>query len=127
MVSWSQIDAIAQTLPEVDCLTEGRRTWSVRGKGIAWERPLRPKEIAELGDDIPSGDIIAFHVADESIKRALIADRPEAFFTIRHFDGYPAVLTIRTKLRVSEVRELLTDGWWLKAPPALRKLHPELQ
>jgi hypothetical protein len=127
MVSWAQIDAIAQSLPEVDCLTDDRRTWSVRGKGIAWERPLRTKERAELGPLAPAGDIIAFHVADESIKRALIADRPEAFFTIRHFDGYPAVLTIRTKLRVSEVRELLTDGWWLKATPALRKLHPELQ
>lgn len=126
MVSWAQIDAIALSLPEVECLNDGRRTWSVRGKGIAWERPLRPKEAAELGAAAPTGDIIAFHVADESIKHALIADRPKAFFTIRHFDGYPAVLTLRTKLRVNEVRELLTDGWYLNAPPTLRKLHPDL-
>jgi hypothetical protein len=126
MVSWAQIDAVATTLPEVECVVTDRRSWAVRGKAIAWERPLRPKEAGALGSAAPQGDIIAIHVADEGVKQALIQHRPEAFFTIDHFKGYPAVLALRTKLRVSEVRELFTDGWYLKAPAALRKLHPEV-
>ena len=126
MVSWAQIDALASALPEVECLNDGRRSWAVRGKGIAWERPLRPKEVALLGDAAPVGDIIAIHVADEGIKQALIAAQPETFFTIEHFNNYPAVLALRTKLKVADARELFADGWRIKAPASLRKLHPDL-
>lgn len=126
MVSWAQIETIASALPEVECVNDGRRSWAVRGKGIAWERPLRPKEAALLGDAAPVGDIIAIHVADEGIKQALIAAQPSTFFTIDHFNGYPAVLALRTQLRVADVRELFHDGWRIKAPASLLNLHPEL-
>lgn len=126
MVSWAQIDAIASELPELDCREDARHSWAVRGKAVAWERPLRPKEAALLGDSAPTGDIIAIHVADEGIKQALIATQPNVYFTIDHFNGYPAVLALRTNLRATDVRELFRDAWRLKAPHSLRKLHPEI-
>ena len=43
----------------------------------------------------------------------------EAFFTIPHFDGYPAVLIQLRAVTKRALREALVDGWLACAPPAL--------
>ena len=43
---------------------------------------------------------------------------PGVFFTIPHFDGYPAVLVRLDVIEPDLLREVITDAWILKAPEA---------
>jgi hypothetical protein len=60
-------------------------------------------------------------VEDLGEKEAVLAANPKAFFTIPHFDGYPAVLIQLKKVTKRALREALTDGWLACAPPRLTK------
>ena len=93
MATWDDVARICLALPETtEGTSRGSRRWLVRDKGFVWERPLRGKDVAELGDAAPTGPVVAAYVPDEGAKRALIVDEPDVYFTTSHFDGYPAVL-----------------------------------
>jgi hypothetical protein len=67
-----------------------------------------------------------FHVEDEGAKSALVAERPDLFFTSEHFNGYPAVLTRiawLTSISRPEMEELVTEAWLSLAP---QRLAPQL-
>ena len=90
MATWDDVREIAMALPEAEETTKwGNRTWAVR-RGFVWERPLRPKDVEEVGEQ--TGPILGARVAHEHEKQALLAEDPEVFFTTSHFDGYPAIL-----------------------------------
>ena len=107
------------SLPEA--VGDGSRHWSVRDKPLAWERPLRPRDIAELGDAAPTGAILCVRTDGEGGKQEWLADNPDACFTTAHFTGYPAVLVRLSRIPVTELRELLTDAWRVQAPKRLVK------
>lgn len=119
MASWKDVARIVAELPET--AEPSPRTWRVRKKLIAWERPLRKADVEALGDDAPDGDILGARVADEGVKFALIADDPAVFFTTPHFDGYPAVLVRLGAIRVADLEELITEAWLAQAPKTLAK------
>ena len=112
---------IASGLPEVTQVeTHGNRTWSVAGKAFAWEQPISKADIRRYGEEpAPGGPIFAVRVDDLIEKEAVLAGEPEAFFTIPHFDGYPAILIQLRKVSRSALREAIIDGWLACAPPAL--------
>ena len=127
------VAAMAMELPEV---TEGiswsHRTWSVGKKSFAWERPLTKADIRRFGDDpIPDGELVAVRVEDLHEKEAVLAAHPKAFFTISHFDNYPAVLIQLKKVGKRELREALVDAWLARAPAKLARdyvaAHPSLR
>jgi hypothetical protein len=120
-VTLADVARIASGLPEViQGERHGNRTWSVAGKAFAWERPFSKADIRRFGEEpAPDGPILAVRVDDLVEKEAVLAGEPEVFFTIPHFDGYPAILIQLKKVSRPALREAIIDGWLSCAPPAL--------
>jgi hypothetical protein len=94
------------------------------------ERPSRGSagsaraDIRRFGDaTLPDGPILAVRVDDLGEKDAALAAQPKAFFTIPHFDGYPAVLIQLKAVTKRALREALVDGWLACAPPDLAEVY----
>jgi hypothetical protein len=125
VITVDEVARMALELPEVsEGVSWGHRTWVVRGKGFAWERPFSKADIRRFGDEAPpDGSILAIRVADLGEKEAMIAENPAAFFTIPHFDNYAAILVQLKKVTKKALREALLDGWLACAPPALTEAY----
>ena len=123
MATWDDVSRMCRALPETteETSREGHRQWKVRDKSFVWERPLRRKDVAELGDAAPAGPVVAAHVPDEGAKAALIAAEPGVYFTTSHFNGYAIILVELEKIDVAELRELLVEAWLARAPKRLAK------
>ena len=119
MATLDDVNRLACELPEVvESTSYGNRSWKVKGKSFAWERPLGKKDRADLGDAAPAGTIVGVRVADGDEKQLLLDSAP-ACFTIPHFDGYPAVLIMLDDVDIDELAEFVTDAWLCMAPPKL--------
>jgi hypothetical protein len=106
------VEEIGTSLPEtVVDLWYGKPALKIAGKGFIHLQ-------GRTGDDvlsIPSPD-----------KHDLMAAQPDVYFETPHHAGSPWVLVHLSKITKAELRELLTDAWRLKAPPAVRKAHPDV-
>lgn len=120
MATWDDVDRLARELPDVvaGSDTNGLK-WEVHKKYFAYERPLRKRDLAELGDGAPAGEILGLRVADLDDKRGLIGSNPEVFFTIPHYAEWPAVLVLLEKIDEEQLREVITDAWLCRAPKRL--------
>jgi hypothetical protein len=103
------------------------RTWIVNDRGFCWERALRKSDLARYGDETPPyGDIIAVSVENLDAKDALLGMELPGFFTIQHFNGYPAVLIELRLAEPSDVRAAIETAWRVEsAKPPPRKRSPE--
>ena len=117
MATWDDVERMALALPET---TEeqawGNRHWKVRGKGFVWERPLRKSDLKVLGDAAPEGPILGARVEHLVAKEALVQDPSKVFFTIPHFDGYPAVLVLLDEIDLDGLDEVIVEAWLCRAP-----------
>jgi hypothetical protein len=125
MASWDDVARSALALPEVSeaATYGGSRSWRVRDKAFAWERPLRKADLAELGDRAPAGPVLAVRVPDVGARDALIADSPGIYFTTAHFGGFPAVLVRLDEIDVGELAEIVDEAWSCRAPRRLAAQH----
>lgn len=124
MVSYAEIEEFALTLPETSSTPSygGAPALRVNKKMFARLRG----EMAEHLDDLtgePYGDVLMVGVADLGEKEALLASDPRAYFTIPHYDGYPAVLVRLALADPGELRELLMDAWVRSAPKRALKAY----
>jgi hypothetical protein len=120
VANWDDVARLALDLPETaEVVSRGHRQWRVKDKLFVWERPLRRSDLEALGDAAPDGPILGARVEHEVAKQALIADRPDLYFTTPHFDGYPAILARLEPLEPDELRELVVEAWLVRAPRRL--------
>jgi hypothetical protein len=124
MASWDDVRAIALALPET---TEerlfGHPSWRIRKKLVVWERPLRTRDLEELGDQAPDGPILGVKVEHEIAKQALVADEPGVYFTTSHFDDHAIVLVRLERIAVDDLRELIEDAWLMVAPKRVAQAY----
>ena len=125
VVSLEEVARQALALPEVtEGERHGTRTWSVAGKVFAWERSFSKADVKRFGAATPpEGPILAVRVEDLGEKEAVLAAGTRGFFTIPHFDGYPAVLIQLKAVTRRPLREALVDAWAACAPSRLVEEH----
>lgn len=124
-MTFDDVESVVTSLPGVTVGAKwGRRTWMVGDKGFAWQRPLTKADLERFGDETPpAGEILAVRVENLDAKDALLAMELPGFFTIAHFNGYPAVLIALKQARAKDVRAAILDAHRTAAAakPAKRK------
>ena len=85
--------------------------------------PARPtsRSSPSSAGEWPDGPVIGVRTEGLDGKEALLGSFPDVFFTIPHFDGYPAVLVRLDAIDLEQLREVVTDAWLLKAPKRVAK------
>ena len=122
MATLEDVRAIALGLPGVHERVDGHRggmTWRTDAGAFVWERGPGKADLAALealGREWPDGPVIAVRTDGLDEKQALRETYPAAFFTIPHFDGFPAVLMRLAEVEPGHLREVVTDAWLLRAP-----------
>jgi hypothetical protein len=130
MAGWDDVAAIALALPEAtEEPLHGRRSWRIRKKLFAWERPLSAKEIEALGGlepegMAPAGDILAVHVPDAEAKQAMPASEPDLYFTTPHFDRSATVLIRLDRIPLPDLEEAIIEAWLCRAPKRIAATRP---
>jgi hypothetical protein len=126
MAGWDDVRRLALGLPETrEDVVHGSAFWRVKDKGFVWERPLRKSDLRVLGDAAPDGPILGARVEHLVAKEALLADPSGVYFTIPHFDGYPAVLVLLDRIELPELEEVVTEAWLCRAPKRLAQAFLE--
>ncbi len=122
MTTITEVERIVAGLSDITEGTRfGNRTWQVSGKAFAWQRPFSKADIKRFGTaPVPAGPILAVRTADLDAKEAVLAEGRPGFFTIPHFDGYPAVLIQLDTADDDDVAEAIADAHRALTPPAGR-------
>ena len=117
VVTYAELEELALTLPETTSTPSygGAPALRVNKKMFARLRGEMADHVDEL-TGAPYGDVLMVGVADLGEKEALLAADGDAYFTIAHYDGYPAVLVRLDRADLEELRELLLDAWRRAAP-----------
>ena len=120
MAGWEDVKRIALALAQTsERVSRGQRQWRVNDRLFVWERPLRVKEIEELGDAAPEGPVLGARVEHLGAKEALLADDLRVYFTTSHFRGYAAILVQLDRIPVADLDEVIIEAWLARAPKRL--------
>lgn len=126
MATWEDVRRHATALPGVEETASygGTTSWKVKGKGFVWERPLRPRDLGDLGWSEQPGPVLGARVSDLGAKEALLAEEPDVYFTTPHFDGHASVLVHLERIAPDELGEVVTEAWFARAPTTLARTVP---
>ena len=126
MATWEDVRRHALALPGVEELPSygGAASWKVKKKSFVWERPLRARDLDDLGWAEQPGPVLGASVPDLGAKEALLAEDAEVYFTTPHFDGHASVLVRLDRIADSELGELIGEAWFARAPVSLTRARP---
>jgi hypothetical protein len=117
VATWDDVRRIALALPEtIERQSHGHAAWRVKDKLFVWDRPLRKSDLEALGEGSPAGPILGARVEHLVAKEALLQDPSGVFFTIPHFDGYPAILVLLDEIDLDGLDEVIVEAWLCRAP-----------
>jgi hypothetical protein len=120
MAGWEDVERLAMALPESEQRTSrGMRQWRIKQRLFVWERPLREREVLELGADAPTGPVLGARVEHLIAKAALLSDDPSVYFTTSHFDRSATILVPLDRISRADLEEVVTEAWLTRAPPKL--------
>ena len=126
MTTFAHVEAFGLTLPETTSTPSYGGAPALRVNKRLFAR-LR----GEMADDLdpltgaPYGEVLMVGVADLGEKDALLAADDRVYFTVPHYDGYPAVLVRLALVDVEELHELLVEAWMRTAPKRALKAYVE--
>jgi hypothetical protein len=125
-VQLEQVASFADGLPGVAIGARwDNRTWLVGDHGFAWQRPLSKADVKRFGDEaLPQGELLAVITDGLDGKDALLAMELPGFFTIPHFNGFPAVLIELARARLADVRAAIADAHRIAAARPPKKPKP---
>ena len=124
VATWDDVRRLALALPDTDeVVSRGNRQWRVKDKLFVWERPLRQTDLRALGAAAPDGPILGARVEHLVAKEALLAAGGDAFFTIPHFEGYPAVLVLLDRIGDDDLEEVVVEAWLCRAPTRVAQAY----
>jgi hypothetical protein len=121
MATPADVRRIALSLPDTAEATDDF-AFTVLVKGEAkrfawcWKERIDPKKAR-----VPNRTVLGLLVANLVDKDFMMSDDPEKFVTDPHYNGYPAVLVRLAKVRVPELRQLMTEAHRLKSTPVRPK------
>ena len=114
---WEDVGRLARAFPGVvEDPTGSTTAWRVGSRAFAWERLLRPGELRLLGDRAPAGPALGLRVPVAAARAAWLAELPEAFFLVPHYEPYPMVLVHVERVPFEALDEALTEAWLCRAP-----------
>lgn len=122
MATVEDVRRIALVLPGVTERVNGHTgeaAWRAARGDLAWLRGPSGRDLeqlAELGRSWPDGEVIGLRVSSTEDAAALLDAEPAIFFTIPHFDGYPAVLVRLAEIDPNYLSEVLLDAWLTRVP-----------
>lgn len=125
MMTLDEVREYVATLPNTSTgYRRDNEAWMVEGSAFAWTRPFSKADIKRFKPaDPPSGVILAITTTDLDDKEAILAEGTKGFFTIEHFNNYPAYLVQLDVAHKRKVKAALLDGWLAKAPEELAKSY----
>jgi hypothetical protein len=127
MATWADVRKIALAFPETSEKTSfGSSAWVVKDKFFVWERPLRKSDHAalkKLGLVAPTEPILGVRTGDLEMKDVLLQRDPRVYFTIPHFEGYPAVLVQLKKISLKELKAVIAEAWLERAPKRVAEAY----
>jgi hypothetical protein len=121
------VRAAALAMPGAVETVEGNRGWAmwrVPAGLFVWQRPPTGSDLsalAALEREWPPGEVIALRADGLEARDELIAAMPDVYFTIPHFDRYPAVLARLDAMDLELLREAVTDAWLARVPARVAK------
>jgi hypothetical protein len=127
MATLDDVRRRALELPATSETIEGHRggaSWRTTNGSFVWERGPSATDLRDLalaGRAWPDGEVVGLRTDGLEAKEELLAAYPAEFFSIPHFDGYPAVLVRLESIDLGLLREVITDAWLLRAPKRVAK------
>jgi hypothetical protein len=107
MVTLDDVRRLALSLPE----TTEKSSYGTPGFRVKDRLFARVRE---------EGDVLVVWCWDVEEKEALIAEEPDRYFTLPHYDGHPTVLVRFGAVDVDDLTDVLTESWRIRAPKRVR-------